>query len=70
MKLIDEWRIVLNKAWSVKFQVIAALFSALEVALPLVKPDGTSNNVFAILAGVTTLLAIVARVLAQKEIPK
>ncbi len=68
MTLIEDWKLVLSKAWSVKFQVLAAFFTTLEATVPYVKPDGTNSNVFALLAGSATLLALIARVLAQKEL--
>lgn len=70
MKLLSNWQAVLTRAWSVRFGLIAAFFSGLEVALPilgnfLMLPDRT----FAAIAGVTAALAVLSRVVAQDNIP-
>lgn len=69
MKLTDNWRAVLRKAWSVRLMLLAGLLSGLEVALPLLEgwlpvPAGT----FAALSGITTAGAFYARFVAQKGI--
>ncbi|NML61844.1 hypothetical protein HHL21_12310 [Massilia sp. RP-1-19] len=68
MQLVEDWQAVLKKAWSVKFNIAATLFGAAEVVVALVQPAGIPNGVFAGLAGLTTTAAVVARVLAQKEL--
>jgi lysozyme len=35
MRLIDSWRVVLRRAWSIRLILLAALLSGLEVALPI-----------------------------------
>lgn len=75
MKLIDNWREVLRKAWSVRFIVGAALLSGLEVALPIIQDQLTEANVIprgsmALLAALVSAAALVARVKAQPEIKK
>lgn len=69
MKLIEDWKVVLKKAWSIKLILIAGFFSGLEFILPMmaelvVIPNGT----FALLAFISTNAAFVTRVMAQKEI--
>ena len=70
MTLKNDWREILNRAWSVRWIVAAGLLSGVEVALPAVReaieplgivPSGT----FAILSALATVCAVVARVLAQ-----
>ncbi|ATQ74864.1 hypothetical protein CR152_10260 [Massilia violaceinigra] len=68
MRLIDDWRTVLRKAWSVKFNVAATLFGAAEVAVAIWKPDGVPNGMFAGGAAAISIFANVSRLLAQKEI--
>ncbi len=68
MILIEDWRAVLAKAWSVKFNIAAAMFGAAEVAVALVEPAGIPNGIFAAIAATISILANVMRVLAQKEI--
>lgn len=68
MNLITNWRQVLEKAWSVKFNIFATLFGALEVVVALVQPDGIPNGVFAGIAATISIAANVARIMAQKEL--
>jgi len=68
MHLIDDWRDVLKRAWSIRLIVVAAILSGAEVALPFV--DGLADiprGVFATLSGITTAAAFVARLIAQKK---
>ena len=68
MTLIPNWRAVLEKAWSVKFNVAATLFGAAEVVVALVQPDGIPNGVFAGIAALISIAANVSRIMAQKEL--
>jgi hypothetical protein len=68
MTLIENWREILTRAWSVKFNAAAAVFGGLEVAVQLIQPAGIPNGLFAGVAGLISILAAVARILAQKEI--
>lgn len=68
MKLIDDWKLILAKAWSVKFNIASALFGGLEVGVQLVQPASVPDGLFAGFAAVVSILAVGARVLAQKEI--
>lgn len=69
MKLIDDWRWVRDKAWSVKFLLIAAVLSGLEVTIQVVLalsiPVPIAPGIFAALAGLTTIAALIARFVAQ-----
>lgn len=65
---IHDWKKVLRKAWSVRLMFLAALFSAIEIGLPLL--DGIfyiPSGLFASLTMITTFAAFVARFYAQKE---
>ena len=66
--LVDDWRAILAKAWSVKFNIAATLFGAAEVAVALIEPDGLPNGLFAGIAACISIAANVSRVMAQKEI--
>lgn len=72
MRLIDNWRDVLRRAWSVRIIAIAALFSGLEVALPLIGYTLPISETWrAIVYMLVTMVALVARLLAQNiEAPK
>lgn len=66
--LIDDWRAILAKAWSVKFNIAATLFGAAEVVVALVRPASIPNGLFAGIAAVVSIAANVSRVMAQKEL--
>ena len=68
MKLLDDWKRIAAKAWSIKFMALSVLLTALEVMVGLTKPDGVPTVLFAVLAGIVGLGAMIARVLAQKEV--
>lgn len=69
MKLVDDWRAVVRRAWSIRLMIVAGVLSGLEVVLPLI--DGwvpLDRGVFAALSGITVAAAFVARLVAQKDI--
>lgn len=68
VKLVDDWRHVLRKAWSVRLISVAAVLSGAEVVMPLLQgvvdvPPG----LFAALSGIVTAAALVARLVAQRS---
>ncbi len=73
LTLIEDWKLVLKKAWSVRFNVLSAALGALEIAFPLIPPSlipaGTVPQ-FAFLGAsiAVSLLSNAVRVMAQKEI--
>lgn len=70
MKLIDNAKLILLKAWSVRFAALTALFAFTEALLPAlggVVPPKT----LAILGALSACGTIIARVVAQPEsLPK
>ncbi len=69
MRLVDNWRRVLSRAWSIRLIVLAALLSGIEVALPLtIDVLPIPPGIFAGLSLVVTSLAFIARVVAQSNI--
>ena len=67
MTLVKNWRAVLRKAWSLRLMLLAALLSAIEVALPLFV-DAVPRGAFAAISALTVGAAFVARLIAQKGI--
>lgn len=67
MKPIPDWREVLRKAWSLRLMLLAAVLSALEVALPFFQPD-LPRGLFALLSSTTAGGALVARLVAQRNL--
>ena len=64
MKLIDNARKVILKAWSIRLALISALLSATEVALTYVAPERPSG-LFALGAFVVAIAAAISRIIAQ-----
>ena len=67
MHLIHNWRDTLKRAWSVRLMILAGILTAIEVVLPLFF-DAIPRNVFAVAIGITTAAALVARLIAQKDL--
>ncbi|TYQ19928.1 UNVERIFIED_ORG: hypothetical protein JN05_01296 [Zoogloea ramigera] len=68
LELIEDWRAVLTRAWSMKFSILAAILGGLEVGVQYVQPAGIPNGVFAGIASAVSLSAAVARLVAQREL--
>ncbi|MBB3144951.1 hypothetical protein FHS21_001352 [Phyllobacterium trifolii] len=69
MRLIDDWRSVLRKAWSMRLMLLAGLLSGIEAALPLL--DGLlpiPQRLFAVLTLFAVAAAFVARLIAQNNL--
>jgi hypothetical protein len=67
VKLYDNWREILRKAWTIKFGVLATMFALMQVIVPIYV-DSLPRDLFAILTGVSTLGVIVARLVWQKDV--
>lgn len=69
MTLVADWRAVLRHAWSIRFILLAALFSGLEVAVPLLQGLlPISPGLFAVLCFACVVGAFIARLVAQKQL--
>jgi len=64
--LLDDWRRVARRAWSFRFSLIAAAFTAAEVVIPLFG-DVLPRGVFVLLAFSASIGAAIARLVAQPE---
>ena len=67
MKLYENWKDILTKAWSVRFMALAAVFSGLEAMMAAVGPFLPAGT-FATLSFAATAAATVARLVAQKDV--
>uniref|UniRef100_E6VGI7 Uncharacterized protein n=1 Tax=Rhodopseudomonas palustris (strain DX-1) TaxID=652103 RepID=E6VGI7_RHOPX len=70
--LIDDWRYVLRRAWSVRLMAFAVVLQGLEAAISImtalgIVPQFLPGGVFAALGGIVTAAAFVARFLAQQK---
>lgn len=66
MRLIDDWRWLLNKAWSIRLAIIGATLGAVEMALPLFS-DSIPRGVFLGLSMFATVGGAVARLIDQPK---
>ncbi|MBP6781526.1 MAG: hypothetical protein KA148_13475 [Ottowia sp.] len=64
--LLDDWRKIARRAWSVRLSIVAAIFTAAEVVVPLFG-DILPRGVFVLLAFAASIGATVARIVAQPE---
>ena len=64
--LLDDWRKIARRAWSIRLSIIAALFTAAEVVVPLFG-DVLPHGVFVLLAFSASIGAAIARLVAQPE---
>ena len=64
--LLENWRQVLRRAWSIRFSVLAVAFTAAEGVVPLFG-DVMPRGLFVLLAFAASIGATVARIVAQPE---
>jgi hypothetical protein len=67
MKLYDNWKEIVQKAWSIRFIILAGVLSAIEVVLPLFF-DYFDRGVFASLSFIAVSAAFISRLIAQKDV--
>ena len=67
MKLYENWKTIVKKAWSIRLMILAGLLSGIEVALPFFQ-DSIPRGVFAALSIFAVGGAFVARLVAQKDV--
>lgn len=68
LRLVEDWHWIVNHSWSSRFMALAFLLSAAEAIMPLLT-DQTAIPVhlYAILMGLVSGAAFVARLVAQKR---
>lgn len=66
MSLHPDWKLIIKKAWSFRLIAIAALLSGLETVLPMFEAS-FPKGIFSAASGVVTAVALLARVVAQKD---
>jgi hypothetical protein len=67
MRLYDNWKEILTKAWSIRFMLMAGILSGIEIVLPLFA-DQFPRSVFAALSFVFVGAAFVSRLVAQRNV--
>jgi hypothetical protein len=71
MKLVDDWKAIALKAWSMRWMYGATLLGGVGVVLQLfedVVVQRTGRVLFALLSLVAILLGIVSRVIEQRNL--
>ena len=66
MTLLNDWKKILKKAWSVRLVLLSGLLSGVEVILPLYV-DSIPRGIFATLSILTAIGATLARIMAQPK---
>lgn len=67
-KLKSDWQFILCNSWCVWLIIAAIVFTAIETALPLLQGVlDIPTGLFAALSGISTVCALIARVLVQKK---
>ena len=66
LKLEEEWRHIVKKAWSFRLLLAAGILSGIEIILPMFETS-FPRGVFAAISFVVTCSALVARVVAQPK---
>ncbi|MFZ2986472.1 hypothetical protein [Ideonella sp.] len=69
MKLLDDWKLVLKKAWSIRLWALAAVFEAAGMVLPLFV-DSMPRVAFSLLSLVAAGGGIWARLIEQKGVKR
>lgn len=65
MSLLPDWRRVVRKAWSMRLMLLAGILTGCETILPLYA-DSLPRGLFAGVSMAVIVLAMLARVVAQK----
>lgn len=68
MHLVENWRTLLRRAWSIRLMLLASLLSGAEVMLPFIGEALMPRGAFAVLSFSITAAALFARLVAQKGI--
>lgn len=67
-RVVKDWRWLVIKSWSLRFAILAACLSGLEVIFTVFTNNPPiPQGVFAALSSVVTVAAFIARFVAQRE---
>lgn len=70
MKLHQNWKTILRKAWSIKLIILAGFFSGAEVLLPFLDFLPIHHGILGFIGFVIANAAVVTRLLVQKDMEK
>ena len=68
-RLANDWRNILRRAWSIRFNALATLFGVAEGLVPMYV-DAMPRGVFALVSAALAFGGMIARVIAQKDMQK
>ncbi len=69
LRLEEDWKLILRHAWSFKFNALASVAGTVELLVQSgFLGDGIPKATFGAIALVSSLIAMYARLLAQKEL--
>ncbi|HQR84627.1 MAG TPA: hypothetical protein PL192_06905 [Polynucleobacter sp.] len=68
LKLYPNWKTILKQAWSIRFAILAALFSFAEVFNSLLGSSYLSPGMFALASGFFASAGFISRLVAQKNV--
>jgi hypothetical protein len=66
MKLLDDWKRIARKAWSVRLMLAAGVLSGCEAVVPMLG-GYLPRRTFAVVVFVVVMSALVARFVAQRS---
>lgn len=66
MRLSQDWKKIVRRAWSIRLMILAGLLSGAELILPLFA-DEIPRGTFAVLTMLAVSGAFIARLVAQRE---
>lgn len=69
MRLHPDWVAILRYAWSIRLILLAGLLTTLDVFMQIYIGIGAPTVTVAILAGLASGAALIARIIAQKDVP-
>lgn len=67
IRLNSDYKNIIKYAWSIKFAVLAGIFSGIQVVLPLFM-EVFNPIYFAVLSFLSAVAVVISRVIAQKEL--
>jgi hypothetical protein len=65
MRLVSDWKEILQKAWSVRLIVLAGVLTGIEAIIPFFGKDIPGIRILTL---VVVAAALIARLLAQKDL--
>lgn len=69
MIIVDEWRKIAARAWSIRLAILSTIFTGVDVAIGYLAPAHPSRT-FAVLAGFASAAAVAARLIQQSNMTK